>query len=224
MPEGGIEPGTVLGGEKLLGGAEGSGGVGEEGLCEGFDAGGEGFGGDDLRDEAIGVGFFGSEEPGGEEQVAGASFANLEGEVSGNERGDEADFDLGVAELGGGDGEGEVAEGGEAGAAGDGVSVDCCDGGDGEFVEGAEHAGDAQGVVGELGRGFVLHGLQGGEIEAGAEGFSRAGEDEDAGGGGCGYVFERGDELGLHLGGEGVATVGTVESKGADAVRFGNKN
>ena len=95
-----VEEGLVLCCEKALGIAERGGRVGQEGGGESFSAAVELVGGDDFREETEGEGLGGGEEAGGEEELAGALVADLEGEVGGDERGYKADAGLGVAEAG----------------------------------------------------------------------------------------------------------------------------
>ena len=154
------------------------------------------FGGDDFGDEAEVHGDLCVDDAAGEEKIARALFADLARQKDGDDRGEEADFDFGVAEFRFGGGEGEIAERGDAAAAGVGGAVD---GGDHRAREGpdaAEKFCDAAGVFLIFGGG--LRGERGElvEIHAGAEGFAGAGEDDDAGG----VIFFDGVERGLDVG------------------------
>ena len=63
-------------------------------------------------------GFGGADDAAGEQQIARALVADLAREKNGNDGGEEADFDFGVAEFRFGNGEGEIAKSGDATAAG----------------------------------------------------------------------------------------------------------
>ena len=119
------------------------------------------FWGDDFSDEAEFLGFRCGDEAAGEQEVAGALVADLAGEKNGDDGGEEADFDFGVAEFGFGDGEGEIAEGGDAAASGDGCAVYRGDERLGEAPDAAEHLGHAAGIFEILFWGLLGDGGEG---------------------------------------------------------------
>ena len=81
-------------------------------------------GGNDFGDQAEFAGFVRVDDAAGEQKIARALFADLARKENGDDRGEEADFHFGVAEFRFGSGEGEIAERGDAAAAGVGGAVD----------------------------------------------------------------------------------------------------
>lgn len=179
-------------------------------------------GGDDIVDETDFVGPLGGDGFAGEEQFERDALADEAGEALGSAvAGDDAEFDLGLAEFG--------VFGGDADGAGHGHFESAAEG---EAVEGGEDG---------LAEGFELaeerlaffrlalggDGGEGGEfadVGAGDEGaVARTGEEEGADGGVLPDFGEEVGEFGQGLGVEGVQFCRAIKSEGGDAVIVDSK-
>jgi len=199
----------------MLGAGDAGGAGGDDGGGEFVGAVHEEFGGDEFVDEAEFLGFGGVDEAAGEEEIAGALFADLACEENGNDGGKKTDFDFGVAEFGFGNGESEIAKRGDATASCQGVAIDSGDERPGIAPEAAKEFGDAAGVFLIFGGGLAGDGTEHVEIHAGAEGRAGASEDDHANVS-LFEIVEGGLDFGDHGGGDGVALFGAVEGDGGE--------
>src|SRR5208282_156632 len=169
----------------------------------------------DFIDQAHLQGFRRVKDTAGKQQVASDFFADLAQQESRDDGGHESDPDLGVAKLGFRHGKREIAEQGETGAAGDGRSVDRGNRRFGKFIERTEQGDHGSRVFEILLKRTADQGLQGLEVQTGAEGLPCTGQDQDAGGG-VSHLLQSADEIVNQFVAEGVAPFGAVEGDGGN--------
>src|SRR5690606_2012385 len=166
-----------------------------------------------LVEQADAHGFLRVEDLGAGEPAAGLARADGGDDVGRDHRGQQAELAFGEPELRLGYADGDVAGGDQADAAAEGRAVDAGGGRARQFVQGAQQAGEGEGVVAVLdlaGGGHAAH-----PVEVGAGGEARAfafehhhayaGVGAEAGQG----VGESGDQGGV----EGVVQLRAVETE-----------
>ena len=154
----------------------------------------------------------------GEQQLLGTGLADFAHQKHAHDGRNESDFNFGVAKFGFGHGKSEVANGGQAAAAGQGMALHLPDN---ELFQGinlVEELHQMRAVLQVIGVAETLQLLNVGQVGPGAEHVAGRAQHDDFNGF---IIFSKLEgllELGHHVGVQGVALVGAIEGNVADAV------